>query len=211
MGTEIRPRMSQEEYDWFLANRHKIEQSTPPSHVIKGVSTLFDGDGSVKMQWHKTAVDKQELIRQTREICEALAEGVKPVKAVKEPSNTIDDHLTVYPMGDPHLGLYSWSEETGEDFDCEIAERNLVAATSLLVKNALPTEECLIVNLGDFFHSDNLENRTSRSGHALDVDTRWPRVIRVGVRAMVSCIAAALKKHQTVRWLFRHPRSILAY
>ena len=198
MATEIRPRLTQEEYDWFLANRHKIDQSTPPDHIIKGVSTLFDADGSVKLQWHKTAVDKQELVRQTREICEALADGVKPVKATKPPKGVIKDHLTVYPMGDPHIGLYSWAKETGEDFDCDIAERNLVAATSLLTANALPTEQAVIVNLGDFFHSDNLENRTARSGHALDVDSRWPRVVRVGVRAMVSCIQAALEKHKTV-------------
>ena len=77
------------------------------------------------------------------------------------------DLLTVYPMGDPHLGMYAWAAETGTDFDLEIAERNLTAATVRLVMASPPSEEALIVNVGDFFHGDTSANRTLRSGHGL--------------------------------------------
>ena len=56
----------------------------------------------------------------------------------------------------------------------------------------------MIVNLGDFFHSDNMDNRTRRGGNSLDVDGRFAKVMRVGLRAMRTCVDAALKKHGNV-------------
>jgi hypothetical protein len=64
---------------------------------------------------------------------------------------------------------------------------------------APPSEEALVINLGDFFHSDSSENRTAKSGHSLDVDGRWHRVLQVGYMTMVRCIEFALAKHQRVR------------
>jgi hypothetical protein len=110
-----------------------------------------------------------------------------------------DNLLTVYPMGDPHSGMYAWHEETGEDFDLAIAERDLFGAVDHLVDQAPPSRVGLIVNLGDFFHSDNIENKTMRSGHSLDVDGRWPKVVAVGLRTIRRCIDRALEKHEHVR------------
>jgi hypothetical protein len=101
-------------------------------------------------------------------------------------------------MGDPHLGMFAWAQETGQNFDLKIAEANLVGAVDHLVGLAPPAEEALIINLGDFYHTDNQTNRTARSGHALDVDSRWSKVLGVGIRAMRRCIDAALKKHARV-------------
>jgi hypothetical protein len=102
-------------------------------------------------------------------------------------------------MGDPHIGMLSWRHETGDDFDLKIAERNLVAAVDRLVGLAPPSKRALIVNLGDFYHSDNKEGRTARSGNSLDVDSRWDKVLRVGIMAMVRCVDRALEKHECVR------------
>ena len=55
----------------------------------------------------------------------------------------------------------------------------------------------LILNLGDFFHADTLAQQT-KSGHKLDVDTRWPRVLKIGCQLMVDLISLALRKHQKV-------------
>jgi len=54
------------------------------------------------------------------------------------------------------------------------------------------------VNLGDFFHYDNMDGVTARSGHALDTDGRLQKMIDVGVRALRRCIHRMLEKHQTV-------------
>jgi hypothetical protein len=106
--------------------------------------------------------------------------------------------MTVYPLGDPHVGMYAWKAECGEDFDTSIARDDLLAATSRLVQVAPSSERALIANLGDFFHGDNDSNTTSRSHNTLDVDTRWPKVLKVGCMLMVDLIQLALKKHQSV-------------
>jgi hypothetical protein len=60
-------------------------------------------------------------------------------------------------------------------------------------------EQALIINCGDWFHADNMEGTTSRSGHILDVDGRYAKMIRVGVKVMRQCIESALMKHARVR------------
>lgn len=94
--------------------------------------------------------------------------------------------------------MYAWADEAGDDFDLSAAERLTCAAISRLVDSAPPAETALIVELGDFFHADNSSNQTFSSHHALDVDTRWAKVMQVGLRAMVFCIKRTLEKHKTV-------------
>lgn len=175
-------------------------ESTPDGFHVRGKSTLYDADGKLIIEWVKTAKDKEE---QTHDLIEAIKEISKPFAAASEkaraPSSVDADLLCVYPMGDPHLGMFAWGKETGKDFDLVTAEANLVHAVDQLVELAPPAEHALIINLGDFFHSDTQDNRTARSGHALDVDTRWAKVLSVGIRTMRRCIDRALIKHKTVR------------
>jgi len=100
-------------------------------------------------------------------------------------------------MGDPHIGMYAWAEETGEDFDCGIAERDLKSAMAYLVDKSPPSDIGVILNLGDFFHSDSGANTTTK-GTRVDVDTRYSRVLRIGIELMISAINMALEKHKKV-------------
>lgn len=119
----------------------------------------------------------------------------KPLPRPKALAN--DDLLAVYPIGDPHFGLYSWGAESGEDFDLKIAERVTYAAIDALVASAPPAKRAVILELGDFFHADDDDART-QSGHALDTDTRHARVTEIGLDAMIYVTKAALRKHQFV-------------
>jgi hypothetical protein len=60
-------------------------------------------------------------------------------------------------------------------------------------------EQALIACVGDFFHADNSENKTMRSGNVLDVDTRFAAVLRVGIGIMKAAIEMALRNHKTVK------------
>ncbi len=100
-------------------------------------------------------------------------------------------------MGDPHIGMYSWHKETGEDFDCDIAERDLLGAMRYLVDKAPPSETAIILNLGDFFHSDSMNNTTTK-GTRVDIDGRYSRVLRIGIELMISAVNMALEKHKKV-------------
>jgi hypothetical protein len=176
-----------------------MTHAVPDGFHVKGVSTLYGANGEVKGQWVKSKKDEDLKLTLLMDAVQKLAEPFagKSTK-VKEPVNTEADLLCVYPMGDPHLGMYAWAEETGEDFDIEIAERNLVGAVDQLVGLAPKSDEALIINLGDFFHSDTSDNRTRRSGNPLDVDSRWAKVLSVGIRTMRRCVDRALKKHRIV-------------
>ncbi len=46
-----------------------------------------------------------------------------------------------------------------------------------------------------------MEGVTSRSGHSLDLDGRYAKMISVGVKVMRQCIESALEKHAEVRVL----------
>jgi hypothetical protein len=190
---------------------HDMESEVPDGFSVKGVSTYYkvapDGSRVPVAQWVKTKADEEHRFAV---MLDAMQEALAPVRGAADPieqrlpevPRTVHapaDLLVVYPMGDPHLGMYSWAAETGNDFDLDIGEALLFAAADQLVDVAPPADQALVINLGDFFHSDNNSNRTSRSGHALDVDTRWAKVLAVGIRVMRRIIDRALEKHRIVR------------
>lgn len=174
----------------------------PPGYMMRGVSTNVGSDGKVRQQWIKTKVDTNQRLEMLRKALESIAEPFRgladPIQPPK-PGAYRKDIMNVIPLGDPHIGLYSWHRETGEDFDLKIAERDLVAAVDYLVEQAPAAETAMLVNLGDFFHSDTMDAKTRRSGHHLDVDGRWPKVLEIGVRIMRRLIEKLAEKHQDVK------------
>lgn len=182
-----------------VSPEHDMTHAVPDGFHVKGISTYYGDDGKPRGQWVKSQADKDKLDKILLEsIRESLEEykGQAPKAAKPKASNS--DLLVVYPMGDPHIGMYAWAEETGEDFDTEIASRDLRAAVRNLVERSPDSETAILLNLGDFYHADNLDNQTRRSGNVLDVDTRWPKVLRAGVDLMIECVQAALEKHKRV-------------
>lgn len=176
-----------------------MTKATPDGYHVKGVSTYYDAEGKVKGQWVKTKADEEHHITALLDAMSHLADQWQGAFApVDAPLHVEDDLMCVYPMGDPHIGMYAWAEETGQSFDMRIAEQNLCAAVDQLVAGAPQAKRALLLNLGDYFHGDNSMNRTMRSGHALDIDTRWPKVLRVGLRAFRRNIDRALEKHEVV-------------
>lgn len=176
-----------------------MTQPVPAGFHVKGVSTYYGKDGEVKGQWVKSQADQEHKLAA---LLDALRDLAEPYKGTSDAPPTraggVDDLLCVYPMGDPHIGMFAWAEETGEDFDLKIAERTLTDAVDNLVSLAPQAKEALIINLGDFYHSDTPANRTTRSGNTLDVDTRWAKVLRAGIRTFRRCIDRALEKHERV-------------
>ena len=177
-----------------------------------GTTTLVNADGEVKLQWQRAA---QNAERQAmKAFVEALAEEVKPRKRVpklgkKIPNkgklgqrlpNAGKDLLVAYPIGDHHVGMYAWADETlGDDYDTGEAERLLHDATDYLVDSSPDADHALMVNLGDFLHIDNRSNKTPASGHILDVDTRYSKVAKTAARSLCYATERLLQKHQTVR------------
>ena len=176
---------------------HKI----PEGYHIKGISELVGPDGKTKIKWVKTEQDKEQLVNAMHEIFESVCARIDG-RAAPIPCPDIADKAkdlaVVVPMGDPHVGLYTWAAEAEADFDCKIAEELLVSAVEHLVDISPDAEEFFLINLGDFFHSDNVDNETAHSGHRLDVDGRWAKVQEIGFWIMIRCIDRALAKYPKV-------------
>lgn len=187
------------EREWVQQRPEPGDEFAPPEgHKVKGVSALVDAQGRVIQQWVKTRSEDR-----TDDLVEALKATFEayrgPATLPPAPAGTDQDLATFYNIADHHLGLFAWARETGEDYDLKIGEATLLDAMARLVANAPNSSRAVVLNLGDFFHADSPENRTARSGNALDVDTRYAKVLQVGVRLMIDCIDLALQKHDHVR------------
>ena len=178
------------------ATQHQDVNAIPDGFAIIGTSTLTkNSDG---LQWVKTAADKGRQFEMLKEFADSLGEGLEGLAPITPPPAACDDDLfCVYPMGDPHFGMYAWAADAGADFDLDTAERLTNGAIDRLVATAPKASTALLLNLGDMFHADNQGNQT-QSGHQLDVDGRRPKVQQVGLMSMVHCIMRLLERHQRV-------------
>ena len=174
-----------------------VPEKMPAGFIVKGISTLYDDDGAPRAQWVKASAE--DLRRDVVEhITSAFDDYKGHAKLPPAPKHSDKSLLTVYPIADHHLGLYAWAKETGTDYDLDIATRLLRDTMASLVSQSQPSEVGVILNLGDFFHTDDSNNQTSRSGNALDVDTRYAKVLQTGVELIIDCIELALQKHKKV-------------
>lgn len=178
--------------------QHDMTRTVPDAYVVKGVSTYYDADGNPRGQWVKSSLDNEKLGEAVKAMVQSMIEHIKPAPATPAPEHVTDELLCVYPLGDPHFGLYSWGEETGDDFSLEEAERVTKGAIDWLVNSAPPSKQALLLNLGDAFHADDSKNATPGHGHALDVDTRYGKVMKAGVDALIHCVDRMLEKHESV-------------
>lgn len=181
------------------AHERDMTRATPAPFFVKGVSSYYGANGKLCGQWVKTQLDQEQSFEALQAFIEGLAEGVKGLSpCIEPPAHVASDLLTVYPLGDPHFGMFAMAEECGEDFDLGIAEAHTKAAIDRLVGCAPPSETALVLPLGDIMHNDNNTNRTPRSGASLDVDSRWSKILQVTLRSMIYCIMRALTRHENV-------------
>lgn len=181
---------------------HDCTHLVPEGYHVKGVSTYYNKEGKPSQQWVKSQKDQRDRLEALLEAVGDIAEPFRGLSEVPaEPAVCDEDLLCVYPMGDPHIGMYAWAEETGQDFDLHTVETHLCRAVDKLVGLAPDAHTALIVDLGDYFHADNQSGVTARGGNVLDTDTRWAKVLRVGVRIARRIIDRALEKHREVHFI----------
>ncbi len=172
-----------------------IQPSIPLGHSLKGVSTLVDESGNVRAQWIKTNKSDADKLECALAALSTIADRWQGLAdPVPSPGYDTERLLTMYPMGDPHIGMQAWEPESGAHFDLQIAERNACRAIDRLVDLSPKSREALVVNIGDFFHADSRRNQTT-AGTPVDVDGRWAKVLGVGVRIMRYYVDRTLTKH----------------
>lgn len=165
----------------------------PTGHVVKGVSALVDAEGRVIQQWQKTAVEHSPV-----DIAAILKEAfndVAPAEPIAAPAQVYDDLLTLTPLADWHIGLFSWHRENDTNWDLKIAESVIGSAIEDLIARTPPSAKAIVLGGGDLLHSDNNENKTARSGNVLQVDGRYQKVLMTACRLVVRAIDANLRQH----------------
>jgi len=158
-----------------------------------------DGDGRI-LKWTRTDYDKKSVSEKHIEALKAGAlDEIKPL-AVQDTGTTEnkDDLTTFYAISDLHIGMLSWSPETGQDFDTDIAEQIAQKFIDRAVNKFGRGKYGVLAQLGDMLHYDSLESITPTSGHMLDSDTRYQRIVRVAIRVMRRMISKMLDVHDYV-------------
>ncbi len=184
--------------EWIKQAPAAGEQYAPPDgHVVKGESALVGADGRVIQRWVKTKEGEISPTAWVDAIREAFAAYEAP-RAVQPPPVVADDLATIFPIADSHFGLYAYGPEAGEDYDLSIADALNRETFSRLVGATPASGTAVILGLGDLLHADNPENRTAKSGHALDVDTRHSKVRQTALLFMIFCVEKALERHGKV-------------
>lgn len=179
---------------------HDMTRVAPEGFTVKGVSTYYNKDGEAAGQWVKTQQDGQKWFELLVETANGLAEEIPPAAAVPAPTLApwTADLLQTYVLTDVHLGMLAWQEEGGQNWDLKIAERTIEKCFDMMVGMSPDADTCIIAQLGDWFHFDGLTPETSESGHVLDADSRFAKVIRAGNRLLRRLVARALQKHNKV-------------
>lgn len=181
---------------------HDLTKAPAPGFTAKGHSTLYDlrkPGAPPLLQWVKTTRDDELQEQIARETIKALSEDIKGTSpTVESPERCHLDLLTIYPMGDPHFGMLAWAKETGEAFDSEEARRLTLGAIDRLVDAAPPSGTAIILPLGDVFHADDQTNQTPSHKNQLDVDSRYVKVLHIGIQTFRHAILRALEKHDRV-------------
>lgn len=186
---------------------HDWTHAVPDTHVAKGVSTYHkavtttDADGNVRVikpaVWVKAEMRREAYNAAVRE---AIRDAVRSLPQIGvAPGPSVDYSRDVIPwiqVGDAHLGMLAHAVEVGENFDLKIAERDLCGAIAVLIDEMPQCERCVLNDLGDFTHYENFTGTTEASGHQLDFDSRFPKMIRAYVRIMRFIIERALTKCQ---------------
>ena len=182
-----------------IAPEADLNYRTPIGFNLKGTSTLINkATGESMLQWVKTDANKDAQEELLRECVEALKAELPKYKPVSCKATVVTNLATVYTITDAHVGMKAWGKETGADWDLDIAEQTITDAVFALVDSAPQSQVGIIAQLGDFLHADNITPMTPTSGHLLDADDRFSKVVSVAIRILRRVIKHALTKHEKI-------------
>ena len=180
---------------------HDMTRTVPDGYSVKGISTYYNAEGKPAGQWVKSSVDRERMEEIMREGFAAMAEDVPRQAPIPPPNLTHANLANVYTFTDSHVGMLAWHKENLDangDWDLNIAERVLSGCFEYMVDAAPSAKVGIVAQLGDFLHSDGMKAITPMSGHLLEQDGRFPKVVRVAIRILRKIVNHALTKHEKV-------------
>jgi hypothetical protein len=180
------------------ANTATGHMPPPDGQVVSGISTLYNKDGEVTAQWVKTRTDAEKQLALMSAAIEALATESPRQEPIGGPTRTESALCNLYTITDAHFGQLSQAHESGADWDLKIAEELIGECFERMIANSPDAELGICNNGGDFLHTDSFKPMTPASGHMLDADSRYQKIVQVAVRVLRRMVNASLRKHKRV-------------
>jgi hypothetical protein len=168
----------------------------PDPFIVRGISTYYNAEGKASGQWVKSRIEDTKLQEMMRQSIDAMKEDIPRLSALPAPPLSNDNLLNCYVITDYHLGMLSWDEETGENWDVAIAEKLVIKWMEQAIAQSPNADTAVFAQLSDFLHFDGMDAVTPASKHLLDVDTRFAKLVRSAIRVLRTVIDMLLAKHQ---------------
>ncbi|NAZ37132.1 hypothetical protein [Rubellimicrobium sp. CFH 75288] len=177
--------------------QHAISATATHGAARAGWRKIRHEDGSGESVYWRTPEPQADPGAWVEAIREGLADlRAAPARIASPPSPL--QIMAVFPVADLHVGMLADPDETGTAWDSKIGGRVFADAFERLVRVA-PAGDCaLLAQLGDLTHTDDQRNVTPQSGHQLDADTRFFKVLRSAVATMKAAIETLRERYPRV-------------
>lgn len=153
---------------------------------VDGVSAYF-----------KTEPQENEVVSLVETVAGAFRDI--PAYVPREVEFEHSDLMTVYPLYDLHAGMLAWGRETrSQDYDLDLFKSDLIRSVERLASRVPDSGHALVILGGDTIHVDDHSNMTPGSGHILDADGRFEKIVDVAIEAITHAIEALAEKHARV-------------
>lgn len=177
---------------------HDMHKTVPDGFTVRGVSTYYNKDGKPTGQWVKSRADDERRLEVIKDAFEAMSNELPRLQPFPYAGIANQNLLNQYTITDYHIGMMAWHKEGGADWNVDIAEKTLVKCFGHMLSVAPNADTGFVCQLGDFLHSDGLMPVTPTSGHILDQDGRYSRIVQSAVRLLRTVVDMALAKHKNV-------------
>lgn len=170
----------------------------PETHILGKMTVNRDSSGRVIQDWVRYELDDVRREAAMRAALDGFNEKILRADPVQTHLVGNADLLTQYTITDLHMGMLSWREETGADYDLKIAEKLIVDWFAMAIKLSPDSVQAIFAQLGDMLHFDGLLAVTPTHGHVLDADSRFAKIVRTVIRVLRQIVQMLLHKHEHV-------------
>lgn len=176
-----------------------ISALVPDDFGIERSTITVEPDGTLGRQWLKTKYDPQVIRDRLEDIRQEFCSTLPRFDLDIPTCASGDENLfTMFVITDYHLGMLSWAEETGSNWSMDIAEQLFIKYFKYAIQNTPAAKVAILGNIGDFLHFSGMKAITNHSGHVLDADTRYSRLVRVAIKMSRIAVAMLLEKYEEV-------------
>ena len=180
--------------EFLLTRKVDLDKWEVDRHILSSWDVTMkdeDGEGKTFTNHSIKVFLKPKAKRDVIEGIKSLIKNIPTYKIKTFPKVKNTGMALEMAVLDAHIGKMAWHVETGRgDYDLDIAlEEYEKAVDTLLGWGAYFTPEKIFFIVGqDLFHIDNIEGKTARGKHDLDVDGRLPKIFEQTFELITKCI-----------------------